>query len=82
MVADPELHAKLIKQIGPSPIHVMLRDQTLARIAVDFAAAPPPKSFLISPEGILLSNGLKGDQIEKAVNDALSGRTDAARKTK
>ena len=81
MVADPE----------PTPSSSnksVLRRYTscsvtsAARIAVDFAAAPPPKSFLISPEGILLANGLKGDQIEKAVNDALSGRTDAARKTK
>ena len=82
MVADPELHAVLIKQTGPARIHVMLRDQTLARIAVDFAAAPPPKSFLISPDGKLIAKDLKGNQNEKAVIDALRGGTDAPTKTK
>jgi hypothetical protein len=69
---DPEVGLRLIKESGLPLEQVVLRDSWLSTMAVDYTATPPPKSFLIGPDGTLISKDLKGDQIEKAVATALA----------
>ena len=71
IVDDREIATKLIKNSGLPLVQVILGDQGLEPMSVDYYAHPVPKSFLISPDGTLIAKDLKGDQIEKAVTEAL-----------
>jgi peroxiredoxin len=72
IVDDREIATKIIKNSGLSLVQVILGDQGLEPMSIDYHAHPVPKSFLISPDGTLIAKDLKGDQIEKAVTEALS----------
>jgi len=74
LVDDREIGIRLIRDSGLALVQVIFRDYGFEPMAVDYAASPTPKSFLIGPDGILLAKDLKGDQIVKAVTEALTRR--------
>jgi hypothetical protein len=71
LVDDPDVAIRIIKAGGLSWRNVVLRDHGLDPMALDFRSFPPPKSFLIGPDGKLIAKDLNGIQIEKAVTEAL-----------
>jgi peroxiredoxin len=68
---DPADASRFIKEHGLTWPHVVLRDRGRDPIAIDYHGWPPPATFLIGPDGTLVSRDLKGDGIEKAITAAL-----------
>ena len=74
LVNDPTDAEDLIKANGLKWPQAVLRDRGQDPIVMDYGAWPPPKSFLIGPEGRLIAQDLQGDPLQKAVAEVLGRR--------
>jgi hypothetical protein len=71
LVDDPEVAVRIIKLSGLSWAQAILRDTGFDPIAIDYHPFPTPTSFLIGPDGRLISKDLSGIKIEKNVTESL-----------
>jgi hypothetical protein len=71
LTRDPNAAIKVIKDKGLTWPQVILRDQVVDSIVLDYNAAEVPKTFLIGPDGKLLAKDIGGDQVEDVIAEAL-----------
>ena len=71
LTRDPNAAIKVIKDKELTWPQVILRDQVVDSIVLDYNAAEVPKTFLIGPDGKLLAKDIGGDQVEDVVSEAL-----------
>jgi peroxiredoxin len=69
---NPTVAIKAMSEKTVTWPQVLLRDQVVDSIVLDYNAAEVPKTFLIGPDGKVIAKEIGGDQVEQVVAEALS----------
>lgn len=69
-----DLWLKAIKTDGLPWIHVSDLKGVKNAVAVQYDARAVPQNFLISPEGVILAKGLRGDELSEKLGKLLEGK--------